>query len=182
MPASRRAVLSLPKTTLSAGSPEFYRSVMSEEQTPGRDAFERSREKRRGVRQAGVDLEQALARPAARDPGAWSKDTAVCLHTLGEAFQRHAEQSEGPDGLLNQIVDTAPRLANGVHQIIDEHQHLLSDMARLEKDATDSSGDPQQVQRLREQALGILRAVAAHRQRGADLIYESYSVDIEAGD
>lgn len=106
----------------------------------------------------------------------------MCLHTLGEAFQRHAEQSEGPDGLLNQIVDTAPRLANAVHQIIDEHQHLLAEIARLETEAIDTAGDPQQVQPVREQALSLLRSVAAHRQRGADLIYESYSVDIEAGD
>jgi len=155
---------------------------MSEDQTPGTDAFERSRERRRGVRQACVDLEEALARPAARDPEAWSKDTAVCLHNLGEAFRRHAEQSEGPDGLLTQIVDTAPRLANGVHQIIDEHRHLLDQIARLETQAIETAGDPQEVQPVRDQALTLLRAVAAHRQRGADLIYESYSVDIEAGD
>ena len=42
--------------------------------------------------------------------------------------------------------------------------------------------DVEQVKDVREEALGLLQAIARHRQRGADLIYEAYSVDIEAGD
>ena len=154
---------------------------MAEDESAGTDAFERSRERRRGVRQACVELEQALARPVGRDPRAWSDDTASGLRHLGEAFQRHAEQSEGPDGLLTQIVETAPRLANAVHQIVDEHQHLLAEIARLEAETGAGQGS-QPAQPIRDQALALLQAIAAHRQRGADLIYESYSVDIEAGD
>ena len=40
---------------------------MTADQWPELGAFERSREKRRGVRQASADLEEALARPASQD-------------------------------------------------------------------------------------------------------------------
>ena len=49
-------------------------------------------------------------------------------------------------------------------------------------EATARRGDVSQVQDVREEALGLLQAIARHRQRGADLIYEAYSVDIEGGD
>jgi len=144
-------------------------------------AFERSRERRRGVRQACVDLEEALARPANQDPKAWCVDAGSGLRDLEDAFARHAEQSEGPDGLLGEMVEAAPRLANAVKQIKDEHQQILAQAHRL-GEAIDRAADGSGVQPVRESALDLLHSIALHRQRGADLIYEAYSVDIEGSD
>ena len=123
----------------------------------------------------------ALARPAGRDPRRWSADTAARLHQLVEAFGHHVLQSEGPEGLLGQIVQVAPRLAHAVEQVKQDHQALLDEIDRLEtasKDV-DDAGD---IQKVREEALRLLQGISAHRQRGADLIYEAYSVDVEGGD
>src|ERR1700722_17240454 len=104
---------------------------MTTDRTDGAEAFERSREHRRGVRQACVELEAALARPAGQDLEKWSANTAACGRRLTDAFRHHAEQSEGPDGLLPEIVEIAPRLAHAVEQVQHEHEVLLAEMARL---------------------------------------------------
>jgi hypothetical protein len=151
------------------------------DQSPELGAFERSREKRRGVRQASADLEEALARPASQDATEWSAATADCLALLAAAFELHAQQSEGPGGLLPEIVEVSPRCAPAVEQIKRDHRDILTEMRLLETSAR-ACDDVAQIKDLREQALGLLHAIARHRQRGADLIYEAYSVDIEAGD
>jgi hypothetical protein len=149
--------------------------------SPEVGAFERSREKRLGVRRASADLEEVLARPAAQDPKVWSAQTADCLQLLAEAFQVHARHSEGPEGLLAEILAAAPRLANAVERIKRDHEDILIDLSALQAE-TRGNEDMGRIPLVREQALGVLQAIAAHRQRGADLIYEAYSVDIEAGD
>jgi hypothetical protein len=146
----------------------------------GDDAFERSRAHRRGVRTASLDLEEAIARPAGQDAGKWSSETAARCQTLTEAFRYHVEQSEGPDGLLPEIVATAPRLAHAVDQVKQEHQSLLVELDQLY--AAAGSGAPGDVEAVRRQALNLLQALAAHRQRGSDLIYEAYLVDVEGGE
>jgi hypothetical protein len=146
----------------------------------GEDAFERSRAHRRGVRRASLDLEETIARPAGQDAGKWSAETAARYQTLIEAFRYHVAQSEGPEGLLPEIVATAPRLAHAVEQVEQEHRSLLVQMDRLQ--AAAGSGDLVDVETVRREALSLLQSLAAHRQRGSDLIYEAYLVDVEGGD
>jgi len=150
---------------------------MAEEQ----QAFERSRQHRRGVQRACVDLEDSLARAAGRDPQRWSGDVASRLEDLGVAFQHHKTQSEGPDGLLQEIVEVAPRLANAVEGVKHEHQHLLVEISRLKEVAMNEQGS-RNIQGLRDDVMALLQGIAAHRHAGADLIYEAYSVDVEGGD
>jgi hypothetical protein len=154
---------------------------MAGEHTPGADPFETSRHRRRGVRQASAELEEALARPAGQDPKMWSSDAADRLQQLGEAFQNHAQQSEGPGGLLGEIVEQAPRLSNSVARIKQEHHDILREIVEVEG-AVRPTQDARDIPSRREQSLRLLQAIARHRQRGADLIYEAFSVDIEGSD
>jgi hypothetical protein len=146
----------------------------------GDDAFQRSRAHRRGVRKASLDLEEAIARPAGQDAGKWSTEMAERYGSLIEAFRYHVQQSEGPEGLLPEIVATAPRLAHAVEKVKEEHRSLLVDMDRLH--AGVQSGGFRDVEAMRREALDLLQALAAHRQRGSDLIYEAYLVDVEGGE
>ena len=154
---------------------------MADDQAPGQEPFERSREHRRGVQQACVDLDHALARPAGLDPRRWSADAAARLDQLDKAFQHHVVQSEGPEGLLPQIVQAAPRLAHAVERVKQDHRALLAEIDRLETATTDVD-DAGDIHKVREESLRLLQSIAAHRQSGADLIYEAYSVDVEGGD
>lgn len=121
-----------------------------------------------------------MARPAGQDAGTWSTEAAARCGALIEAFRYHVEQSEGTDGLLPEIVAKAPRLAHAVDQVKEEHRSLLVEMDRL--CAAAESGGRDDVEAVRGQALNLLRALAAHRQRGSDLIYEAYLVDVEGGE
>jgi hypothetical protein len=146
----------------------------------GDDAFARSRAHRRGVRKASLDLEEAMARPAGLDAGSWSTEVAERYRNLIEAFRYHVQQSEGPEGLLPEIVATAPRLAHAVERVKEEHRTLLVDMDRLHAAAI--TGGLSDIEAMRQEALDLLQELAAHRQRGSDLIYEAYLVDVEGGE
>jgi hypothetical protein len=158
-----------------------YPLGVAADESPELGPFERSRQKRRGVRQASAELEEALARPATQEVKKWSAGVADCLDLLAQAFELHAQHSEGPYGLLAEMVEVAPRSANAVDQIKRDHRDILADIWAVEARAG-RCADIAQVQDVREEALGLLQAIARHRQRGADLIYEAYSVDIEGGD
>jgi len=142
-------------------------------------AIHRSREHRRGVRRASIDLEEVLARPIG-SAGDWYGDVAVRVRALAEAFRHHVEQSEGPEGLLPQIVGAEARLVPAVEVVKREHQALLSEMSRLEAATSRSQGADEQA--VRSGSLRLLHHVATHRQRGSDLIYQAYCVDVEGGD
>ena len=134
-----------------------------------------------GVQRASAEVEKALAGPARPDAKVWSDNTVGAVQALSEAFANHARHSEGPGGLLSEILETAPRLAHGVDRIKEEHRDLLGQLSALE-DRVRGNEDPACIAGIRDEAAGLLRAVANHRQRGADLIYEAYSVDIEGTD
>jgi hypothetical protein len=142
-------------------------------------AFRRSRQHRRGVRRASIDLEEVLARPIGQEAGNWYRDVAVHVHSLVEAFRHHVEQSEGSEGLLPQIVEAEPRLVNAVEVAKREHRALLDGMSRLEAVIGLFQGADEQA--VRRDSLRLLHDLAAHRQRGSDLIYEAYLVDVEGG-
>jgi hypothetical protein len=128
-----------------------------------------------------VDLEESLARPAGPDVGQWWAEVATRCRQLGEAFRHHVTESEGPQGLLREIVETAPRLANAVQRVKDEHKSLLAEIAEREESVA-ATTDRDQIDEVRASILRLLQELAAHRQRGSDLIYEAYSVDVEGGD
>lgn len=148
---------------------------------PSGERVSRSRAVRHGVQQARVALEEALARPAIPYPQQWGQRVVTALRELDEAFDRHVRHSEGPEGMLADIVQVAPRLAHSVGEIQREHKEILDAIGGLEVAAArlDDSAD---VPALREEALVLLRSIAAHRYRGADVISDAYNVDIEAAD
>jgi len=154
---------------------------MSDDQVPIEAAVSRSRADREGVRQAGASLDAALSRPGLPFPAQWAARVGEATRHLGVAFERHVRQAEGDDGMLNDITRTAPRLAHAVSQIELEHQQILEAISTLQAQ-TDALDDSAQVPEIRESGLILLKSIAAHRYRGADLAFEAYSVDIEAAD
>ncbi len=120
---------------------------------------------------AMVDVERAAA-GAAGDP-TWRADLGAALTELLEAFDGHVEEVDAPDGILADVVGMAPRLQNQVKRLGDEHAELRpmieSALGVVE------GGD---VADVRAETMAALGALAAHRQSGADLVYDAYNVDI----
>jgi antitoxin (DNA-binding transcriptional repressor) of toxin-antitoxin stability system len=118
-------------------------------------------------------FERAIAAPAA-DPH-WRHRVRVRLGGLRAAFAEHVVVTEGPDGLYAELLEHAPRLARGVHVLIREHGAVVAAMSALQRWADLPETTAEQ---LRGWASDLLRELSRHRQRGADLVYQAYQLDI----
>ncbi|MFB9239771.1 hypothetical protein ACFFWC_30300 [Plantactinospora siamensis] len=118
-------------------------------------------------------VERALAVPAG-DPR-WRQRVAARVGALGRAFGEHMVMTEGHDGLYAELLDHAPRLTRGVHVLIREHAVVLDSItalrARLDHPETT-------IDQIRCWGGDLLRELSRHRQRGADLVYQAYQIDI----
>ncbi|MFC7550225.1 hypothetical protein [Plantactinospora sp. GCM10030261] len=119
------------------------------------------------------NVERALAAPAGHPM--WRQRVSVRLAGLGRAFGEHMVVTEGPDGLYAELLDHAPRLARAVHVLIREHAAVLASVAALRQRVD----HPQTtVDEIRTWGGDLLRELSRHRQRGADLVYQAYQIDI----
>jgi hypothetical protein len=127
------------------------------------------------------DVESALGAPAPGREGAWRRDLGVKLAALSEALEWHIAGTEGDGGLLAEIAASAPRLTHRLDRARTDHGRLHSDLSRLcaAVDAADAEAD---VAVLRDDVLVLLTDLARHVQLASDLVYDAYSVDIEAAD
>lgn len=134
-----------------------------------------ARRGREGVRACVAVLEAAMASTAPADPEAWWRGVGEPLRRLGEAFERHVALTERPDGLFAEIIREAPRLAHACRDLELEHEAIRCALAaalELQAKAQEAGG-----------AVGeVLAMLSQHRHRGANLLFEAYSVDVSAGD
>jgi hypothetical protein len=146
-----------------------------DEPTPaGSPRLESARVRRDELRAAMQALETTVAGPAARVD--WIEDVAAALDRLQRSLIDHIAVTDGPDGLLEEIVQIAPRLAYEAGELTAEHEVLTQSLKRVRQSIDESAG----AAKVRRRVLALLARVAEHRQRGSDLVYEAYTVDIGA--
>jgi hypothetical protein len=134
-------------------------------------SFAQARRQRMAIRDSLSELEDRLAAAAAST--GWHDDVIAAYRQLREAFQAHVTEVEGSDGILADLVEAAPRVANTVALLQAEHVTITERIdALIEKIPTHP---PEGV---REESLELMRALVLHRQRGSDLVYEAYSTDL----
>ncbi len=140
----------------------------------GLDALRRLRAE---LRESMAALEQALAAPApGRVPG-WAERVEVALVELSADLREHVAITEGPDGLHGDVLAMVPRLSKWVERLVRDHVVIADVVAdllgRVSRPVSDDSVDA-----IRVLGTTLLGRLARHRQRGADLIYEAYHVDL----
>ena len=120
-------------------------------------------------------VELTAAAPAAKE--SWLIDLQHSLRGLEVAFNHHIVEVQSPLGLLDRIVDQAPRLQRAVDATREEHEVIARAIASTLQmmDGDDASARHDEI---REETMSILLALSRHRQKGADLIYDAYDVDI----
>ncbi|MEX2279317.1 MAG: hypothetical protein WEA76_04425 [Acidimicrobiia bacterium] len=133
------------------------------------------RDRRDALRVAMHSLETTVAGPASAM--GWREAVAAALAAIREALEAHISLVERPSGLLEEILEIAPRLAYATEEIEAEHIDILRLLSRA-ADLVDQGGQSRDIRR---SAMSLLAALAIHRQRGSDLIYEAYSVDLGTG-
>ena len=141
----------------------------------GKDSLLGAAQRRSEMMTAMQHLEKTAASPAASET--WVDDLTDGVRQLETALNHHIAEVEAPDGLLDQIVDAAPRL----HRLTDEtrrHHVSLTDATTDLLNTLAGAGENVPVDAIRAKVIDLLNEIARHRQKGADLIHEAYDVDI----
>jgi hypothetical protein len=154
-----------------------YRAWMDEELTP---ALSEARQRRATLHDALVHLEMAISSPAAGRIPAWTDGVVKELTGVRDAFDQHIEVTEKPGGLYEEIILRAPRLDGTVTRLRNEHPEISAKtQAMLEKLGSVEIGSEQwPLDAARDDLQRYIGTVIRHRQRGADLVWEAYNVDI----
>lgn len=145
--------------------------------TPGK-SLEVARERRHDLREVLGELENALAAPAAADPLVWIANTEKALLSLRDEFDVHIDVTEGPGGLYEECIEAAPRVAAQIGLLTREHRRLAAGIDLGIEAIKSGDADLARIDALRDQLLELMRLLSRHRQRGADLVWDAYNVDI----
>jgi hypothetical protein len=141
------------------------------------------RMRRAGLKAAMSGLELALASPAPNRL-LWVDGVCDSLRALHEVWTRHIVETEAPGAFLDELVSEAPRLSTPASRLRREHSDILAIITRAEKHMTlpPAPDDYERwVDDVRAELTALIVSLAKHRQRGADLVYEAYDVDIGGG-
>ena len=138
------------------------------------------RQRRERLRATMDALEAAIAAPGPGREGEWARRVAAVLDDMGPVLEDHIADTEGADGLLERVMAQAPRLAHALDALRDDHVRLREGLAALRSQADAIPGAD--IAEVRSAAIDLLGLLVRHRHRGADVLYEAYSVDVGAGD
>jgi hypothetical protein len=147
--------------------------------TPDQELLTALRRRRADLRDSISALEDALAAPAPGRPSAWAERVHVALVELSADFREHIDITESPTGLYRGLLTTAPRLSNAVARLTREHSEiadLVNDL--LARGSGRDGTDGTDVDPVRDLGMALLGKLVRHRQRGSDLVYEAYAVDV----
>jgi hypothetical protein len=159
--------------------PLGYRARMEPDQ-PLSPALSEAAARRATLHDTLVHLEMAISSPAAGRVTDWSEVVVKELNAVRDAFDQHVVVTEKPGGLYEEIIMRAPRLDGTVRRLKDEHPGIAASIeAQLRRfDATEVGSDDWPLDAARDDLQRFIGTVIRHRQRGADLVWEAYNVDI----
>ncbi len=154
---------------------------MTDVQAKNRQVLDAVRVRRDSFYEALLDLEQSLGAPAGDDVAAWAHAARLPVGNLREMLDAHVAGTEGEEGFFAEVSDFAPHLIPTVQRLRSEHDPLLAATvaltARLDALATEA-----EVEQVRDDGIELIGRLLTHRHRGAELVYDAYSVDISTGD
>ena len=140
---------------------------------------EDARRRRAPLRHAASDLVLAISAPVGTG-AVWRDRVRESLARVQVALKQHVQDTEGAEGLYEQLKSVAPRLSNLVNLLTKEHTVLKEEINGV---LSELEGLPNQIdddccETVRDAVMLLLGRISRHRQKGADLIWRAYSVDI----
>jgi hypothetical protein len=140
------------------------------------DRLDALRARRADLRESINGLERALAAPSPNRLPEWFQRVHAALTGLSADFREHIDITEGAGGFYHELLATAPRLSNVVARLTREHGQIRDSLDALL--ARTSGPEFPHVDRVRDIGTALLGQLARHRQRGSDLVFSAYSVDL----
>lgn len=144
-------------------------------------SIEEARRRRAGVEDALHGLERSFASPA-DGRTAWSEGLSAALAVMLDAWAHHADATEQEDGLFDDVLTEAPHLAHKVDQLRQEHEGIAHDIAGTLALAQKGESTDHAVAALQDATLALMGRIVRHRHLGASVVYDAFSVDIQAAD
>src|SRR5436190_17192148 len=135
----------------------------------------------RGHLRDAAERFQAAAGEVTLPRDAWITGVEGALSGLGAAWREHVAFTEAPDGLFDELLDDSVEVAPEVDHLRRDHEVLEAAIARAWQLLASPTAGPDDT-KLLQSLTGIGKQVDQHRRRGADLLYQVYSVDVSAGD
>jgi hypothetical protein len=132
------------------------------------------RTRREAVHSSMIALERAIAAPEADDAAGWVKRVHAELDAFRGTWAHHVEATEREGGLLDRVVHDVPRLAHEHELLHREHRDIATAIEEIA-----AKGD---VEAVREGVIALLGRIVRHRSRGANFVYEAYSLDVGSGE
>ena len=150
-------------------------------QERNRQALAAVQERRDDYYEAILDLEKAMARAAGDDPVGWAAVASMAAIETRGVLRHHITDTEAPGSFYDDIVENYPNLAHASKKLRAEHGPLRDRVDAL-VETLSTVRDDAGVEAARAEALDVLKALLAHRHRGAELVYDAYNVDVATGD
>lgn len=151
--------------------------------------FTELRRRRAELLESINSLEQALAAPVPGRQMVWVQGVSEALLGLSGDFHDHVELTEGANGLYRRVNRSAPRLSHMVERLTQDHATLTGLISELLTVVGKAAGTfargasmVDDLDEVRDRGTTLIAALVRHRQRGSDLMYEGYSVDIGGQD
>jgi hypothetical protein len=143
-------------------------------------ALGEAKKRRQTLHDAIVQLEMAISSPAAGRVEQWSAQVTKDMIGVRDAFDQHVIVTEKPGGLYEEIMERAPRLVGTVGRLREEHPSIDGTIGTLlaKLELGEVGTDVWPLDKARDDLQRLIGAVVRHRQKGADLVWEAYNVDI----
>ena len=139
--------------------------------------MQRLQRQRAELGEAMAALDAALALPLGLGP-VWRRRVRAALTELAHDLRDHVELTEGEGGLYDDIQRSAPRLSRKVEQLLEDHRVVLAEVERLLGERDEGLEGEEAVLAHREAATRLVGLLVRHRQRGSDMVWEAYDLDI----
>jgi hypothetical protein len=139
--------------------------------------------RRADLHQAILGLQRAAAEPAEGREEQWQAGVVTALEEVEGEIVDHIEVTEREHGLYDEIIDVAPRLSRNIGVLRNEHPELqvATSALRARLASAPVRGD-EAVAEARHAIDHVLAQLVSHRRRGADLLWEAYSLDTGGGE
>ncbi|WP_422738446.1 hypothetical protein ACN263_03895 [Micromonospora sp. WMMD729] len=105
----------------------------------------------------------------------WRETVLLRLRPVGQGFAEHVRVTEGPAGLYRELLTHSPRLDHGIRLLTREHAAIVAAILAVQRAAERPEVGPDE---LHHRAGHLLRALARHRRRGANLLWQAYQTDL----
>jgi Hemerythrin HHE cation binding domain len=149
------------------------------DRAPSGTPLETVRRRRAGLKAAMVELEHAAAAPVPGREHTWRIEVRRRAELVQRRFASHIAGTEGDEGLYADVLAASARQAHAINVLRAEHEQI-ADAIRdlLDALATAGDGGADALATAREQVTNLLARLSRHRQRGSDLIFVAYQLDI----